>query len=143
VLAGYRPPFSDGSGKTAPLWAITRDIGITDRKRPQYLTTKLINEVMGGDMMETAQTGDNPKWNQPLTNRIALDNVPYVQSFAFVNGSRHGVVLFNLHRTSALDLTVGGPNAASGTVPMQRVSAADITDTDESGDAGTGGPPRP
>src|SRR5207244_6339847 len=132
--AGYRLTFGDGSGKTAPLWAITRDIGITDRKRPQYLATKLINEVMGGDMMETTQTGDNPKWNQPLTNRIALDNVPYVQSFAFANANQHAIVIFNLHRSSALDVTIGGANAPTGTVTMKRLGAANITDSNESAD---------
>ena len=131
-LAGYRYQINDGTGRTVPLWAITRDLGITDRKRPQYLAAQLINQVIGGDMVETTQAGDNPKWNQPLTNRIQLDNVAYVQSFAFVNGSKHGVVIFNLHRTDALDVTVGGPNAPSGTVTMSRLGAANITDTNES-----------
>src|SRR5262249_49017035 len=77
------------------------------------------------------QSGDNPKWNQPLTNRIALDNIPYLQSFAFTDGDQHGVVIFNLSRDTALDVTVGGPNAPSGTVTMKRLGAANITDTNE------------
>jgi alpha-L-arabinofuranosidase len=130
-LAGYRLDFNDGTGRTAPLWAITRDVGVTDRKRPQYFAAKLINEVIGGDLIETQQTGDNPKWNQPLTNRIRLDNVSYVQSFAFVNGTHRGIILFNLHRSSALDVTVGGANAPAGTVTMKQLTSANITDTNE------------
>ena len=84
--------------------------------------------------MQTTQSGDNPKWNQPLTNRIQLDNVSYVQSFAFANGSRHAIVIFNLHRSSALDVTVGGANAPSGTVTLKRLGAANITDSNESAD---------
>jgi len=133
-LAGYRYEINDGTGRTVPLWAITRDIGINDRKRPQYLATKLINDVIGGDMLQTTQSGDDPHWNQPLTNRVQLDNVAYVQSFAFSNGSRRALVIFNLHRSSALDVTVGGPNAPSGSVTLKRMSAANITDTNESAD---------
>lgn len=136
-LAGYRYQINDGTGRTSPLWGITRDIGIYDRKRPQYLATQLINQVIGGDLVETTQSGDNPLWSQPLTNRIQLDNVPYVQSFAFVNGNARGVVIFNLHRTSTLDVTVGGPNAPAGTVTMRRLAAANITDTNESADTVT------
>src|SRR5205814_10481959 len=101
-LAEFKYQISDGTGRTSPIWGITRDIGITDRKRPQYLAAKLVNDVIGGDLVETTQSGDNPKWNQPLTNRIALDNVPYVQSFAFSDGARRGVVIFNLSRSSTL-----------------------------------------
>src|ERR1051326_8487087 len=133
-LGGYRLSFNDGTGRTAPLWAITRDIGINDRKRPQYLALKLVNEVLSGDLVATTQSGDNPKWNQPLTNRIQLDNVSYIQSFAFVNGTQHGVVIFNLHRTASLDVTVAGTNAPSGTVTMKRLTSANITDTNELSD---------
>jgi hypothetical protein len=131
-LAGYRYQINDGSGRTVPLWAITRDIGITDRKRPQYLATKLINEVIGGDLVETTQSGDNPKWNQPLTNRIALDNVPYIQSFAFAGGERNAIVIFNLHRTDALQVNFTGINAPHGSVTIRQLTGAHLTDTNES-----------
>src|SRR5205807_1225988 len=133
-LAGYRLDFNDGTGRTAPLWAITRDIGINDRRRPQYLALKLINEVIGGDLVQTTKSGDDPHWNQPLTNRIQLDNVAYLQSFAFSNGTRRAIVIFNLHRTSTLDVTVSGANAPAGNVTMKRLTSANITDANESSD---------
>lgn len=128
-LAGYR--FTRQDAKTVLLWGITRDMGVTDRKRPQYLAVKLVNEAISGDLVQTAQSGDNPTWNQPLTNRIAMDNVPYVQTFAFVNGSRRALVVFNLHRTSALDVTFTGANAPSGSVTLRRLTSANLTDTNE------------
>lgn len=131
-LGGYR--FTREDGKTSLLWAITRDMGVNDRKRPQFLAAKLANEALAGDLVQTTQSGDNPMWNQPLTNRIELDNIPYVQSFAFAAATRRAVVLFNLHRTSALDVTVGGPNAPSGAVTLRRLTSATITDTNESSD---------
>jgi hypothetical protein len=131
ALAGYR--YDRDDGKTALIWGVTRDMGVTDRKRPQYLALQLANEAIGsgGDMVRTSHTGDDPRWSQPLTNRIALDNVPYIQSFAFVNGSRRGVIVFNLHRTSALAVNFAGPNAPSGAVTMRRLTGNAITDTNE------------
>ena len=129
ALGGYR--YDRDDGKTVLLWSVTRDMGVTDRKRPQYLALKLANEAMAGDLMQTTQTGDDPHWDQPLTNRIALNNVPYIQSFGFVNGDRKALILFNFHRTTALDVNIAGPNAPSGAVTMRRLSAAAVTDTNE------------
>lgn len=130
-LGGYRYDRTDG--KTVLLWAITRDMGVTDRKRPQFLVVKLLNEVLSGDLVQITQSGDNPTWDQPLTNgRFQMNNIPFIQSYGLVNGSRKGVVIFNLHRTASLDVTVGGANAPRGTVTMKRLTSAAITDSNES-----------
>jgi alpha-L-arabinofuranosidase len=129
-LGGYR--FTREDGKTALIWSITRDMGVSDRKRPQFLAAKLANEALGGDMMQTTQSGDNPMWNQPLTNRIALDNIPYIQSFAFADNTRHSVIVFNLHRSNSLQVNFAGTNAPSGAVTIRQLTSANITDTNES-----------
>ncbi len=129
-LGGYR--YTRDDGKTALIWGTTRDMGVTDRKRPQFLALKLANEALAGDMMVTAQSGDDPTWNEPLTNRIQLNNVHYVQSFAFLNGTRRALVIFNFHRTAALDVTFAGANAPAGSVTIKQLTSANITDTNES-----------
>ena len=131
-LAGYK--FDLGDGRHSLIWGITRDLGIYDRKRPQYLAVKLVNEALSGDLIQTTHTGDDPKWNEPLTNRIQMDNVPYLQSFGFVNGDRRALVIFNFHRTLPLDVTMTGTNAPHGTVIMKRLTSANLTDTNESAD---------
>jgi hypothetical protein len=128
-LGGYR--FTRADAKTVPIWGIVNDLGVTDRKRPQYLALQLVNEALSGDLVGTTQSGDNPMWSQALTNRIAMDDIPYIQSFAFVNGLRRAVVLFNLHRALPLEVTLTGPNAPSGQVTMKRLGAAAITDSNE------------
>lgn len=128
-LAGYQYTRTDL--RTVLLWGITRDIGVTDRKRPQYLAIKLVNEALAGDLVQTTQSGDNPMWNEPLTNRIQMDNIPFIQTFAFVNGSRKGIVIFNLHRTSPLDVNFIGTNAPQGSITMKRLTSANLTDTNE------------
>jgi len=92
---------------------------------------KLVNEALQGNLVQTTHSGDDPMWNEPLTNRIELNNIPYIQSFAFVNGGRRAVVVFNLHRTSALDVTFSGANAPSGGVTMNRLTSVNITDSNE------------
>ncbi len=129
-LGGYQ--YTRDDLKTVLLWSITRDMGITDRKRPQYLAAKMANEALGGDMVQTTQTGDNPTWSEPLTNRIQLDNVPFVQSFAFAGPAGRALILFNFHRTNSLDVTFAGANAPSGSVTIKRLTSANLTDSNES-----------
>ena len=62
--------FGRQDGKYVLLWSVVRDMGVTDRKRPQFLALKLANEVAAGNLMQTTHTGDNPTWNQPLVNGI-------------------------------------------------------------------------
>jgi hypothetical protein len=129
ALAGYRYTRTDG--KTVLIWGVTRDMGVTDRKRPQYLAAEIINQALAGDMVGTAHTGADPHWDQPLTNRIAIDNVAYLQSFAVVNGVRKALILFNLHRTQALQVNLAGPNAPAGAATTTRLTSANITDSNE------------
>lgn len=128
-LAGFLVPREDG--KSVRLWGITRDQGVTDRKRPQFLALKLINEVIGGNLVRTTQSGDNPTWNQPPMNGASLTNAHYIQSYAFTNGSSRSLIVFNLSRASALDVTFTGPNAPSDKVTLKRLTAPAITDTNE------------
>ena len=125
--------FANGrpDGKYVLLWGSVRDMGVTDRRRPQFLALRLANEVAGGNLLQTAQSGDNPTWNQPLVNTIQYNGAHFIQAFAFANGNREGVIIFNLHRTSPLDVNFSGLNAPSGAVVMRRLSANAITDTNE------------
>lgn len=95
-----------------------------------HLAVQLLNEALAGNLVQTTHSGANPVWNQPLTNRIALDNVPYIQSFAFVRGGQRSLVVFNLHRDSPLEVTFTG-NAPSGNVALRRLTATAITDHNE------------
>src|SRR5437764_3355780 len=132
-LAGYR--YTRDDQKTVLLWGITRDMGVTDRKRPQFLALKLVNEALAGDMVQTTSSGDDPTWNvNPVTNRIQIDNVHYVQSFAFSSATKRAVVVFNFNRTNSLDVTFAGPNAPSGNVTIKRLTSANITDSNEHGE---------
>ncbi len=120
-------------GSTVFLWGSVIDMGVTDRRRPQFLALQLINQAIGNNasMLQTTHSGANPVWDQPLANTVQLNGAHYLQSFAFANGSQRSLVLFNLHRSSALPVTFSGPNAPSGTVQVQQLSATNPTDNNE------------
>src|SRR5207253_1019034 len=112
---------------------VVRDMGVTDRKRPQFLALQLANEIVAGDLLQTTPVGDNPTWNQPAINslRAPFNGAHYLQSFAFAEGTRRAVIVFNLHRTDSLSVNFTGPNAPTGVVTLRRLTATNITDTNE------------
>ena len=120
-------------GEYVPLWGSVIDMGVTDRKRPQFLALQLANQALsnGAAMLQTTQSGANPTWNQPLVNTVQFNGAHYLQSFAFQNGSNYSTVLFNLSRKSPLPVTFSGQNAPSGTVQMQQLTSANPSDTNE------------
>ena len=124
--------FARTDGKYVLLWSVVRDMGVTDRKRPQYLAVQMANEVLGGDLLQTTLSGDNPTWNQPLVNGVQYNNAHRIQSFAFANGSKRSVIVFNLDRANPLQVTFAGANAPHGAVTIRQTSASSITATNES-----------
>ena len=107
--------FRRNDGELATLWGIVVDMGTTNRRRPQFLTQALSNSVIGGTMLQTAQTGANPTWNQPLSSDgVILNGAHFIQSFAFNNNGSASVILFNLNQTASLPVTLSGANAPHG-----------------------------
>lgn len=131
TLPQYRYKRSDG--KTVFLWGVVVDMGNTNRKRPQYLALKLVNQAVenGASMLRTTHSGADPTWDQPLENTVQLKGAHYLQSFAFADGDERSVIVFNLNRESSLRVTFSGANAPSGPVEMQQLTSANITDTNE------------
>ncbi len=129
-LAGWR--YSRSDGKAVNLWSVVKDLGVTDRKRPQYLAVKLANEALAGDLLATTHTGDDPTWNVSNLNRVNYNGAHHLRSYATASGTNRSLIVFNLHRTSALDVNFTGSNAPSGTVTLKRLTSANITDHNES-----------
>lgn len=123
--------FQRSDGKAVRLWGSVVDMGVTDRKRPQFLALQLANQALAGDMLRTTHSGSNPVWNQAAVNDgVVLSGANYLQSFATADGTERALILFNLHRTAALPVTFSG-SAPSGTVQLQRLTSTNITDSNE------------
>jgi hypothetical protein len=129
ALAQYE--FFRSDGKTVFLWGATRDLGVKDLRRPQFLALQLANEAIAGDLLQTTHTGDNPTWDQPLRNGVQLNGAHFLQSYAFARGVDRAVVLFNLSRTTSFPVVFTGPNTPRGTVTRRQLTSPNITDTNE------------
>jgi hypothetical protein len=118
----------------ANLFGAVVDMGITDLRRGQFLAVEMANNAINSanaTMLTTVQTGANPTWNQALVQQVQLNNVHYLQSFAFNTGNQYSLILFNLNRTTALPVTFSGDNVPAGTVQSQVLTSANITDNNE------------
>ena len=125
--------FGRPDGSLVDLWGSVIDMGVTNRKRPQFLAIALANQAIGsgGAMLQTVHSGADPTWNQAMVNTVRLNGAHDLQSFAFANGNTLSLIVFNLNRTSALPVTFSGANAPRGTVQIRQLTSANITDTNE------------
>src|SRR5205814_1384319 len=78
---------SRADGKHVLLWGSVRDMGVTDRRRPQFLAVQLANQAMSGDLLQVTQSGDNPTWDQPLVNHVQYTGAHFIQSYALASGA--------------------------------------------------------
>jgi hypothetical protein len=135
---GFHNTADPKANENVKLWGTVVDMGgQTNRVRPSFLAEELANEAIGDRMLETAVTGANPVWNQTDNGnaQVKLEGAHYIQSFAFTDGKRTSVVLFNLSRTTALPVTFSGAAALhAGKVEMSRLTSEHINDTNEDAD---------
>ena len=136
ALPGYEGGFnnSNGGNEVVQLWGSVLDMGgPTNCNRPYFLAEQLANTAIGGNLLATTQTGNNPTWNVNSTNGwgIKVNGAHYIQSFAFANGTENSLVVFNLSRTTALPVTFTGPNAPTGLVQVGLLTSANLTDNNE------------
>ena len=123
------------NGNVTDLYGTVVAMGTTNIMRPSFLSEQLANTAIMGDMLATQQSGANPTYNEPLSSDgVQYNGVHYIQSFAFMQGQNHSLVLFNLSQTTALPVTFTGPNAPAGTVQVGLLNSANITDNNETSD---------
>ena len=137
ALPEYVNDFASTSGpaKKMPLWGAVVDMGgATDLRRPQFLTLQMANQAILPQMIATHISGQNPTWNQPESrnDKIRLEDAHLLQTFAFADGPRRSLILFNLSRTAALPVSFSGPNSPAGIVHETSLTSANITDSNES-----------
>ena len=123
--------FRRNDGKTVKLYGAVVDMGVTDRKRPQYLALQLANRALKGSMLVTRQSGLNPTWDQPAMNGVPSSNPEAIESFAFSEGTHRALIVLNLMVTGALDVTFAGANAPKGTVDVERLGSPDVRTNNE------------
>ena len=123
--------FRRNDGKTVKLYGAVVDMGVTNRKRPQYLALQLANRALKGSMLVTRRSGWNPTWDQPAMNGVPGSNPQAIESFAFASGTDRALIVLNLMVTGALDVTFAGANAPKGTVKVERLGSPDVRTNNE------------
>ena len=120
--------------ETMPLWGAVVDMGgATDARRPQFLAEQLANAAILPTMLRSRVLGTDPTWNQPLSTnaRVKLEGAHLIQSFAFVDGAKHSLILINLSRERALPVEFAGVGAPRGEVRESVLCAASIIANNE------------
>jgi alpha-L-arabinofuranosidase len=124
----------DNADKTTPLWGSVVDMGgPTNLRRPTYLALELMNQAILSNELTTHVTGANPTWDQPASTNgpIPETRAHLIQTFAFADGPKRSLIVINLSRTNALPVTFSGAKTPNGVVTELRLTAKDITDTNE------------
>jgi alpha-L-arabinofuranosidase len=139
ALPGFQNGFQNTANpnpypqETVPLFGAVVDMGgVTNRRRPVYLAEKLANESLLANMLGLTVTGANPTWNQKQStnDNIQIDQAHMLQTFAFAEGAKRTLIVFNLNRTQALPVTLSG-DAPVGPVKMSVLTSDKIDDTNE------------
>ena len=123
-----------GPKRMIPLWGSVVDMGgPTNLRRPQFLTEQLANEAILPTMLATHLTGPAHTWDQPLSpnDKVKLDNAQLIQTFAFAEATHHSLILLNLSRNETIPVTFSGAAKPQNLVEESRVSATNITDSNE------------
>ncbi len=114
------------------LWGLMRDLEGTGNKRPTWLGTELANQAIMGDLVRTTHTGHNPSWIQDPFNEITAPiEIPYVQSFAFKNGTQTNMLVFNLHLDEAQQVQISAPLPAMDYVNVSQIAPDSIWSNNE------------
>ena len=106
------------------------------RYRPTFLACMLANRVMGGDLVETVHSGAVPTFDATgvfdrREGRATLTGLPSLQSYAFADGDRRGLVLINLDASLALPVAVQFAGAVEGPAQSWLLTGDTITANNE------------
>lgn len=125
--------FKRSDGAQVRLWGGVIEMGAKGRKRPQFLAESLANRAIGGDLMRVEISGENPVHDQPEGNdKVRLRGVHEIDAYAFQEGRRHGLILFNygLHQARKVELSAPGL-AANEKVEFWKLSSPEPGATNE------------
>ncbi len=98
-------------GTPIRLWGSVVEMGADGRKRPQFLAESLANRAIRGNLVKADVSGENPTHDQlPGNDGVSLRNVHEIDAYAFQDGKRHSLIVFNygLHRARRISVEAAG-----------------------------------
>jgi len=125
--------FRRSDGTPVRLWGGVVEMGAEGRKRPQLLAESLANRAIRGDLVKVEITGENPTHDQPPGNDgVSLSNVHEIDAYAFQDGKRHSLIIFNygLHHVRRISVEAAGL-AHNASATLSRLVSSSPGDTNE------------
>jgi len=122
-----------------PLWGFVPGLNVRDQRyRPLFLAMQLCNGVIGGDLMETVHSGAAPAfsatgvWESNREKKTTYEDIPALWSHAFRDGTRRGLILFNLDTRQPHRVKIRFAGRAQGEKATARwLTADEITANNE------------
>lgn len=119
--------FKIGDGDYVRLWGMLRDLIATGRKRPTWLGVELVNRAIQGNLVETKLEGSNPRIRlEPVNDLERGLEWPLIQSFAFQDGARRSLLLFNLDLKSPHEVRISSPKPPSTAATVHQLAPEDL-----------------
>ncbi len=119
--------FRRPDGTPVRLWGSVVEMGADGRKRPQLLAESLANRAIRGDLVKVEVAGENPTHDQPPGNDgVSLRTVHEIDAYAFRDGKRHSLVVFNygLHHARRISVEAAGLGHDANATLSRLVSAS-------------------
>ncbi len=119
--------FGRSDGTPVRLWGSVVEMGAEGRKRPQFLAESLANRAIRGDLVKVEAAGEDPTHDQPPGNDgVSLRNVHEIDAYAFQDGKRHSLIVFNygLHHAIRIRVEATGLSRDANATLSQLVSAS-------------------
>jgi hypothetical protein len=120
-------------GTPVRLWGGVVEMGAEGRKRPQLLAESLANRAIRGDLVKVEIKGENPTHDQPPGNDgVSLRNAHEIDAYAFQDGKRHSLIVFNygLHHARRISVEAAGL-AHDDNATLSRLVSSSPGDTNE------------
>ena len=89
---------------------------------------------MQGDLVAVDIEGERASWTQKPINSVENEiEVPYIHAFAYRDGNKHSLVLFNLHLkdTMPVNIDIGG---FKGQIALHQIAPGSLHDDNEDSD---------
>ncbi len=125
--------FGRADGKTVKLWGSVVEMGADGRKRPQFLAESLANRAIRGDLVKVEISGANPTHDQaPGNDAVSLRDVHEIDAYAFRDGKRHSLIVFNygLHEARRIGIDDTGL-AHDANATLAWLASSQPSDTNE------------
>jgi alpha-L-arabinofuranosidase len=120
------------------LWGFVPGIDIRDQRyRPHFLCEQIANDVMGGRMLKTTHSANEPTFSatgvfeDDRRKKQTYKDIPALWSYAFADGKDRGLIIFNLDVDADHQVKLALATAGAATATVKRVTGPSVSANNE------------